>query len=73
MASTGSSRPTMRPTSRAHRPPQLTTCSQSIAPRSSPLAVSYTSTRQPPSRLRSMARAQVLRYTSAPAARAALA
>ena len=27
MASTGSSMPTMRPTSRAHSPPQLTTCS----------------------------------------------
>ena len=27
MASTGSSMPTIRPTSRAHRPPALTTCS----------------------------------------------
>ena len=32
MASTGSSMPTMRPTSRAHRPPQLTTCSAWIVP-----------------------------------------
>ena len=32
MASTGSSSPTMRPTSRAHRPPQLTTCSAWTVP-----------------------------------------
>jgi hypothetical protein len=32
MASTGSSSPTMRPTSRAQRPPALTTCSALIVP-----------------------------------------
>ena len=32
MASTGSSSPTMRPTSRAQSPPALTTCSASTVP-----------------------------------------
>ena len=32
MASIGSSRPTMRPTSRAHRPPAFTTCSACTVP-----------------------------------------
>ena len=66
IASTGSSSPTMRPTSRAHSPPALTTCSVTI----SPLLVT---TRHIPSARRTMSSTLVKRSTEAPSTRAALA
>ena len=66
IASTGSSSPTMRPTSRAHRPAALTTCSATT----SPLSVI---TRHAPSGRRTMSSTLVKRCTSAPSLRAAFA
>ena len=66
MASTGSSMPIMRPTSRAHSPPALTMCSAWISPRS------VTTSQVPSARWRRSVTI-VWRSTSAPALRAHMA
>ncbi len=66
MASSGSSTPTMRPTSRAHSPPQLTTCSAFTVPCS-------VTTFQVPSGSWVSSTTRLRRLISAPSLRAALA